>query len=143
MDGHRGDVLARGERAVCLGPVVLLGGSAALIGRQHGAARVGARMRGARGTLSIDPAGVQVEIAGRRRRFARAEIAGGWTETFRDRDEVVLEMRGGTLIRAAVDGAAPARAVLRAAGVAPEQRAVTLRLGVAETWAGCARSSSS
>ncbi len=121
------------EPVACLGPPLLLAGTAALIGRHHGAPMVGVRARGARGTLWIDAAGVEVEIGGRRHRFARAEIAGGWAESFRDREEVVLAMRGGTLIRAAVDGASQARAVLRAAGVAPEQRAVSLRLGAAET----------
>ena len=121
------------EPVACLGPPLLLAGTAALIGRHHGAPVVGVRARGARGTLWIDAAGVEVEIGGRRHRFARAEIVGGWAESFRDREEVVLAMRGGTLIRAAVDGAPQARAVLRAAGVAPEQRAVSLRLGAAET----------
>ena len=107
--------------AVCWGPILLLGGTAALIGRQHGAPVVGARARGARGSLTIDAAGVDVEIAGRRLRYARAEIVGGWTESFRDREEVVIETRGGTLIRAAVDDARKAHDVLRAAGVAPDQ----------------------
>lgn len=118
---------------VCWGPIVLLGGTAALIGRQHGAPLVGTRLRGARGSLTLDDAGVVVEMGGRRLTFTREEIAGGWTETFRDREEVVLEMRRGLLVRAAVDGAREARAVLRAAGVGPHQRAIAFRLGVSET----------
>jgi hypothetical protein len=42
---------------------------------------------------------------------------------------VVLETRTGSLVRATVEGPEQAREVLRAAGVAPDQRAVTLRLG--------------
>jgi hypothetical protein len=122
-----------GGSAVCMGPTLLLGGTAALIGREHGAPLVGVRVRGSRGTLAVDEAGIVVEIAGRRHRFARADVAGGWVETFRDREEAVIETRGGTLIRVAVEDPPGALAVLRAAGVAPDQRAVTLRLGVGET----------
>jgi hypothetical protein len=116
---------------VCWGPIVLLGASAVLIGRQHGAPVVGARRRGARGALCVDPSGVEVEIGGSRTSFARADICGGWTETYRDREEVVLETRSGVVVRASVGDIGQARAVLRAAGVAPEQRAVAIRLGVA------------
>src|SRR5262249_20675539 len=82
--------------------------------------------------LSIEATGVVVEVAGRRTVFPQGAIAGGWTESIREHDEVVLQMRSGTVVRAAVAGVREARDVLRAAGVAPDQRAISVRLGVAE-----------
>lgn len=119
--------------SVCIAVPVMLLGTAMLLGRHHGAAIAGVRTSGKRGVVVIDEAGVEIEIDGVRRRFARSEIASGWTERFRTGgDDVVLQMRSGAIVRwRAADREEVPRA-LKAAGVAPEQRAVTLRLGVAE-----------
>ena len=122
-----------GVGAVCWGPFVLLGLTAVILGRRHGAAVVGARTVGARGSLVVGGGGVEVALDAGGAGMAWEGVVAGWTETFRDREEVVLETRSGTLVRAAVEGAAQAREVLRAAGVAPEQRAIAIKLGVGET----------
>jgi hypothetical protein len=127
--------LAPGAASICVTPFVLLLVTATLIGRSHGAPIAGVRTPGAPGVVVID-GGLAIEIQGRRVRFEAGEIASGWTERFQaGSDDVVLQMRDGTIVRWRVGEGADARAVLRAAGVAPERRAVTLRLGVAEATA--------
>jgi hypothetical protein len=116
----------------CISPFVLLLVTAMLIGRSHGAPIAGVRRLGAPGVVTID-GGLVVETRGRRVSFTREEIASGWTERFSaGSDDVVLQMRDGAVVRWRAGSGDDARAALRAAGVAPEVRAVTLRLGVAE-----------
>src|SRR5262249_19520379 len=117
---------------VCWTPLVVLGATAIVVGRRRGAAIVGARGRGKPGALIVDAGGVTVELDGKVHRFARADILAGWTETSRKREAVVISTASGTLVRVAVANAREGRDVLRAAGVAADQRAVTMRLGVAE-----------
>jgi hypothetical protein len=120
-----------GAGGFCLGPLGVLFFTSLLLGRSHGAPIAGVRTPGKPGTLEIDDEGVTLTIAGRCRRFARGDIASGWTERSLA-DDVVLQMRSGEIVRMLVADREQARTVLHAAGVAPEQRAVTLRLGVAE-----------
>jgi hypothetical protein len=118
---------------VSFGPLIMLLGTAMLLGRHHGAAIAGVRTPGKRGVVVIDEAGVEIEMGGVRPRFARTDIASGWTERFRTgEDDVVLQMRSGTIVRWRAANAEEVLRALEAAGVAPNQRAVTLRLGVAE-----------
>jgi hypothetical protein len=119
--------------ALCLAPPVMLLGTALLLGRSHGAPIAGVRAAGDDGVLVFDDEGVTLSRGRGRERFARGEIAAGWVERFREGDDdVVLQMRSGTILRFRAADQAQVRAALKAAGVAPEDRAVTLRLGVAE-----------
>jgi hypothetical protein len=117
---------------ICMVPAVLVALTSWIVGRHLGAPVVGVRAQGARGAMIIGPRAVLIERGEQRVRFTRDEIIGGWTERFRDGEAVVLETRGGALLRAAVRSAEEGRAALRAAGVGPEQRAVAIRLGAAE-----------
>jgi hypothetical protein len=121
----------------CLVPFAVLFMTALLLGRTHGAPIAGVRTGGRPGTLLVDGDGLRVSIGARTWRFAHAELASGWTERFLwVADDVVLQTRGGEIVRARAASREEARAILEAARIAPEQRAVTLRLGVAEPTAG-------
>ena len=79
--------------------------------------------------LLVGDGAVYVDLANRRGALLRTPVVAGWIETYVGREEVVLETRSGTLVRAAVEDPRRRREILLAAGVAPEQRAITLRLG--------------
>jgi hypothetical protein len=105
--------------------------TAGAIGARLGAPMVGLRGSGRRGTVVLD-GGLAIDMDGRTRRFSRDEVVSGWMEHFADGDiDVVLQMRR-AIVRWRASDEAEARAALDAAGVAPDRRAVSLRLGVAQ-----------
>jgi hypothetical protein len=120
----------------CWMPILMLGATAVIVGRRHGAAIVGVRSRGEPGALIAGADGIEVVVGRKRTRFARGELAAGWMETYGNVEEVVLCTRSSTLVRAAVESRERGLELLRAAGVAPEQRAVSIRLGVTQTSGG-------
>jgi hypothetical protein len=122
---------------LCLVPLCVLLVTSVLLGRTQGAAIAGVRTTGRPGEVVIGEDGVTVTSGSHVQRFALASIASGWTERFMAvADDVVLQTTSGDVVRIRVTSRDEARAVLQAAGVAPEQRAVTLRLGVSEPSGG-------
>lgn len=65
----------------------------------------------------------------RRRRIPLGDVAAGWLLRTADRGEVELELRSGEVISVEVFDAREADALLDAANVAPQERALTMRLG--------------
>ena len=65
----------------------------------------------------------------RRRRIPLGEVVAGWLLRTADRGEVELELRSGEVISVEVFDAWEADALLDAANVAPQERALTMRLG--------------
>jgi hypothetical protein len=63
------------------------------------------------------------------RRYPPHAVLEGWVEDFHDLVSVVLRTRGDDLITVTAAGADEARALLAAAGVSAEQRALRIRLG--------------
>jgi hypothetical protein len=114
---------------VCWTPIGLLAGTSLLLGVSRGAVAGSAR-RLSPGSLIVANGMVEVQLRGRRRRFPVTEIVSGWTEADGEGQEetAVLLLRDETEVRAACPGHAVAQQLLQQAGVAPDQRAVRLRV---------------
>ncbi|MDP3278737.1 MAG: hypothetical protein Q8Q09_26335 [Deltaproteobacteria bacterium] len=82
-----------------------------------------------RGWITVDSVGVHVARGGRVRTIPRERVRSGWTVNDDGQNRVELRLRGDNVLSTTVESEAEADAVLDAAGVAPERRALTLPLG--------------
>jgi hypothetical protein len=89
----------------------------------------GRRAPGQEGVLEAADVDIRVEAGGRQLRIPRKKIEAGWIEQTGERPTVILQARGGTTVYAEIDDATSAEQLLREAGVAPEQRAITMGIG--------------
>src|SRR5262249_27058371 len=118
---------------LCLTLIVGLVVSMLSLASFHGEPIVGRCRRGIHGVLEVTPDGLVVDAGRERRIFPRQAIAGGWIERPAAEVTVVVQMRDGGLLAAEVADNGAADEVLHAAGVAPEQRAVAIRVGGSES----------
>jgi hypothetical protein len=82
-----------------------------------------------RASLVIDAAGVHVTRGRWVRTIARSRVRAGWTVRDGARYRAELRARGGNVLSTTCESEAEANAVLDAAGVAADRRALTLQLG--------------
>jgi hypothetical protein len=82
-----------------------------------------------RGRLALDGRRLHFRTPLWRRRVPLDRIAAGWVVHAGDLHEVEFELRGGDVLSATVHTAAEAEALLDAAGVHPDERALAMRLG--------------
>ena len=68
------------ELTSCVAPIVLLAGTALLLAYRQGRSLVGARRRGASGSMTAFDDVLEVERLGRVVRVSRADVIAGWTE---------------------------------------------------------------
>jgi hypothetical protein len=118
-----------GAAFACWTPIGLLAGTSLLLGLSRGALAGSAR-RLSPGSLIVENGTVEVRMGGRHRQFPVTEIVSGWTEADGEGpgETAVLLLRDGTEVRAACRWHAVAQRLLQQAGVAPDQRAVRLRV---------------
>jgi hypothetical protein len=94
-----------------------------------------------RASLVIDAAGVHVERGRRVRTMARGRVRAGWTVRDGGQHRAEIRARGGNVISTTCESEAEASAVLDAAGVAADRRALTVQLGGPLTNVGIALAS--
>ena len=122
--GHLGE-----SEVLCLTPVGLLVGTSILLALRDGPF-AGAARRLSPGSLTIQNGLILAQAGGRSRTFPVADVVSGWNE-FEGREgfeTAVLLLRDGTFVRVGCFRHAVAERVLREAGVAPDQRAVKIRV---------------
>ena len=121
-----------GATVGCWTPLGLMVGTSILLALRHGMPSPAASRRLCPGQRDPSRDGViEVEIRGRRHGFPVEDVVSGWTESESTQgveSVVLLMMRDGTEVRLACAGHRVAEGVLRAAGVAPDQRAVKIRV---------------
>ena len=120
-----------GDGGTCLAPFVLLAGTSLVLGYTRGRSLAGVDGEGEKGSLTIEGDTVEVSVGGRvRARFRRSDVVSGWTEpgSWGGCDSVVLVTRAGVEVCVALADREQGAAILLAAGVAPEQRAVKIHV---------------
>jgi hypothetical protein len=116
--------------AGCWGTVLAFSALALLVGSFRGDPTVGVIRHGKKGVATVEGGALRVESGGHTRTIAVERITSGWTDGSVGGERVVLETRDGAVISIEVVSAAAAHALLQALGLAPEQRAVAMRVGV-------------
>jgi hypothetical protein len=114
---------------LCLTPLGLLVGTSILLALRDGPF-AGAARRLSPGSLTIQNGLVLAQAGGQRRTFSVADVVSGWNELEGREgfETAVLLLRDGTVVRVGCFRHAVAESVLREAGVAPDQRAVKIRV---------------
>jgi hypothetical protein len=122
------------QSAGCWGTLLGFSAVALLLSSFRDDSAIGVSRSGRKGVVTVDDDTLVVETGGRAQEIALEHVVAGWTAGFAGGDErVVLETRTGTLLSIEVGSAERAHELLLALGLAPEQRAVAMRVGTPAT----------
>jgi hypothetical protein len=120
--------------AGCWGTLLGFSALALLLGTLRGDGSLGVTRGGGPGTLTLEGDVLRVDAGWRNRiGIPLAHIVAGWTEGGAAGERVVLETRTGTLVSVEVPNVFEGQALLEALGLAAEQRAVAMRVGLPPT----------
>jgi hypothetical protein len=121
----------------CWTPFALLVGTSILLAVRDGGF-AGAASGRSPGSVSVEDGAIVVHVRGRTHRFRVEDAVSGWTEpeSKPDAETAVLQMRDGTEVRVSSVAPDAMERLLRAAGVAPDQRAVKIRVRPGASAAG-------
>lgn len=118
--------------AICGVPFLLLAGTSLIVGLNHGRSVAGVRGRGTTGQIRIAGGEITILGSGKALKWARSDVVSGWSELWPEGETVVLGARSGVFVSFVVPPGVRAHDVLNTIGVAPDQRAAVIRLGVQE-----------
>jgi hypothetical protein len=134
---YAGMIHVSSEVGACWTPLGLLIGTSLFLGMRSGAF-AGSAGALAPGSVTVEDGVIEVVAGQTRRRLRVEDLVGGWSEpdpSLGD-ETAVLVARDGTEVRFASPRTEQVEALLRASGVAPDQRAVRMRVAPGQSTAG-------